>query len=174
MEYTEGKLGRVFVARLSEGESVYDAVEEIAQREGIAVATVLAVGGIRSGQVVTGPETLTGPIIPHVESFDDARELVGIGTVFPQDGRPSLHFHAGIGRGREALVGCPRVAMSVFLILEVTIIELLGVTAERAQALLTASICCASSPETAPRTEKRPENVLIGSVTAHCRLLQPG
>ena len=28
MEYTQGRLGRVFVARLSDGESVYDAVED--------------------------------------------------------------------------------------------------------------------------------------------------
>ena len=131
MQYTQGQLGRVFVARLREGESVYDAVEEIAAREGVRSAAVLAVGGIRSGKVVTGPESPTGKIVAHVEEFDDARELVGIGTLFPQYGKPSLHFHAGIGRGKTALVGCPRVEMSVFLILEVIVIELTGVGAER-------------------------------------------
>jgi|WetSurMetagenome_2_1015567.scaffolds.fasta_scaffold203814_2 uncharacterized protein len=131
MEYTQGRLGRVFVARLSDGESVYDAVEEIARRESISAAAVLAVGGIRSGKVVTGPEQPTGRIVPHFEEFDDARELVGLGTVFLQDGAPSLHFHAGIGRGQSALVGCPRAGMAVFLVLEVTIIELLDVNAAR-------------------------------------------
>lgn len=132
MEYTEGSLGRVFVARLQDGESVYDAVHEIASREGIESAAVLAVGGIRSGKVVTGPESPQGRLVPHVEEFDDARELVGVGTLFPQEGKPSLHFHAGMGRGRESLVGCPREAMSVYLILEVVVIELVGVDAERA------------------------------------------
>lgn len=131
MEYTQGSLGRVFVARLHEGESIYQAVEEIARREGVASAAVMAVGGMRSGKIVTGPENPTGEIVPHVEEFDDAREMVGFGTLFQQDGQPSLHFHAGVGRGKEALVGCPRVAMSVFLVLEVVIIELLGVQAER-------------------------------------------
>jgi len=131
MNYTRGDLGRVFVARLEDGESVYTAVEEIARREGVASAAVLALGGIRKGKVVTGPERPSGPIVPHYEEFDDARELVGIGTVFAADGQPSLHFHAGIGRGNSALVGCPRAGMSVFLVLEVVIIELLGVEAER-------------------------------------------
>jgi predicted DNA-binding protein with PD1-like motif len=132
MKYTGGHLGRVFVARLEEGESIYAAVEEIAKREGIWSAAVLALGGIRRGKVVTGPERASGPIVPHYEGFDDARELVGVGTVFPCDGEPSLHFHAGIGRGNSALVGCPRAGMSVFLVLEVVIVELLGVAAERA------------------------------------------
>jgi len=132
MDYTQGKLGRVFVARLEDGESVYDAVTEIAKKEGVSAAAVMAVGGMRRGKVVTGPESPRGKVVPHVEQFDDARELVGIGTVFPQDGAPALHFHAGIGRGDSALVGCPRVEMSVYLVLEVIIIEMLDVRAARA------------------------------------------
>jgi predicted DNA-binding protein with PD1-like motif len=132
MNYTQGRLGRVFIARLEDGESIYDAVTEIAKKEAIAAAAVLAVGGMRRGKVVTGPENPTGKIVPHVEEFDDARELVGIGTVFLQDGAPALHFHAGIGRGDSALVGCPRVEMSVFLVLEVVIIEMLDLKADRA------------------------------------------
>ena len=132
MEYTQGTLGRVFVARLEDGESVYDAAHEIAEREGLGSAAVLAVGGIRKGKVVTGPVSPTGKVVPHYEEFDDARELVGVGTVFMHEGKPSLHFHAGIGRRDTALVGCPRAGMSVYLVLEVVIIEFVGVQAERA------------------------------------------
>ena len=131
MKYTKGKLGRVFVARLEDGESVYGCVEEIAAKEKIDCAAVLAVGGMRRGKIVTGPESTTGKLVPHVEEFDDARELVGVGTLFPQEGKPSLHFHAGVGRGDAALVGCPRVEMAVYLLLEVVIIELLDVDAAR-------------------------------------------
>lgn len=131
MDYTQGGLGRVFVARLEDGESVYQAVETIARREGVSSGVVWALGGMRRGKVVTGPETPTGRIEPHYQEFDDARELVGIGTVFLQEGAPSLHFHAGIGRGDSALVGCPRAGMSVFLVLEVVILELLGLQAAR-------------------------------------------
>jgi len=132
MRYTEGQLGRVFVARLEDGESIYDVVEGIARRENSHAASVIAIGGMRKGKVVTGPVNPTGEIVPHIEVFDDARELVGIGTVFTSDGKPTLHFHAGIGRGNSALIGCPREGMSVFLVLEVIITELLGVEAERA------------------------------------------
>jgi uncharacterized protein len=131
MEYTEGKLGRVFIARLEDGESVYDAVEQISIKEDIAAASVLAVGGMRSGKVVTGPKDPKGKLVPHYEEFDDARELVGVGTMFRREGKPLLHFHAGIGRGDSALVGCPRAGMSVYLVLEVVIIEFVGVNALR-------------------------------------------
>ncbi|MCL5103839.1 MAG: DUF296 domain-containing protein [Armatimonadetes bacterium] len=131
MKYTQGTLGRVFVARLEDGESIYEAVEEIAGREGVRCAAVMAVGGIRKGKVVTGPENPNGKVIPHYEEFNDARELVGVGTLFPQEGKPSLHFHAGMGRENGAIVGCPRAGMSVYLVLEVVIIELLGIDASR-------------------------------------------
>jgi hypothetical protein len=131
MRYTEGKLGRVFVARLEEGESIYAAVESIATKEKIACASVMAIGGMESGKVVTGPENKRGKIVPHFEEFDEKREIVGVGTLFPQNGKPSLHFHAGMGRRDKAIVGCLRAAMSVFLILEVVIIELLGIDASR-------------------------------------------
>ena len=132
MEYREGRLGRVFVAKLSDGESIYEAVEQIAEKESVNAAAVLAVGGIRSGKVVTGPVNPRGKVVPHYEEFDDARELVGVGTVFLQGGKPLLHFHAGMGREDGALVGCPRAGMTVYLTLEVVIIEIEGVDAERA------------------------------------------
>lgn len=132
MEYRQGKLGRVFVAKLSDGESIYDAVEQIAEKEGVSAAAVMAVGGIRSGKVVTGPEDPNGKVVPHYEEFNDARELVGFGTVFPLDGKPVLHFHAGMGREQGALVGCPRAGMTVYLTLEVVIVEIDGVQGERA------------------------------------------
>ncbi|MFQ3550264.1 MAG: DUF296 domain-containing protein, partial [Armatimonadota bacterium] len=92
MKYTKGNLGRVFVARLEDGESIYQVVEEIANKENIESACVYAVGGMRSGKVVCGPQNTTGKIVPNLECFDDAREMVGFGTVFQQDGKPSLHF----------------------------------------------------------------------------------
>ena len=131
MRYTQGNLGRAFVARLDDGESVYDAVHELAEREQVTAAAVLALGGVRKGKVVTGPQSPTGKVVPHYEEFDDARELLGVGTVFVSDGEPALHFHSGIGRGETALVGCPRAGMATYLVLEVIVIELLGIDARR-------------------------------------------
>jgi uncharacterized protein len=131
MRYTQGSLGRVFVAKLDDGDAIYDSILEIASKEGIKSAAVMAVGGIRSGKVVTGPENPNSEVVPIVSEFDDARELIGFGTIFPTDGKPSLHMHAGIGNHEHVMVGCPRIAANVYLVLEVVIIELVGIEATR-------------------------------------------
>ncbi len=105
MNYTQGNLGRVFVARLVEGESLYDAVEQIAWAEKVECGVVFAIGGMRRGRVVTGPEDPTGPIVPHIEEFEDARELVGIGTLFPSDGEPDPPFSRRHREGEDGAGG---------------------------------------------------------------------
>ena len=133
MEYAQGAVGRTFIARLHDGESIYESIEAMAGTEEIESAVVLALGGIRKGGVVTGPRdpSSLAEIVPQVERFDDAREMVGVGTLFPCEGRPSLHFHAGIGRGDHALVGCPREEAVCLLVLEVIVVELVGIDARR-------------------------------------------
>ncbi|MHB1462664.1 MAG: PPC domain-containing DNA-binding protein [Armatimonadota bacterium] len=131
MKYTQGSTGRVFLAKLDDGESVYDAVMEIARNENVKHAAVWAVGGMRSGKVVSGPEDPNGPVVPVVYEFDDARELVGFGTLVPLDGQPSLHFHAAIGHEQGAMVVCPRIEMHAYLVLEVVILEMMGLSACR-------------------------------------------
>ena len=42
-----------------------------------------------------------------------------------------MHLHGGIGRGSEAIVGCPRGGAKVFCVLEVVIIEITDVDASR-------------------------------------------
>jgi len=131
MRYSQGNLGRIFVACLEDGESIYEAVENIAVRENIKNAACWAVGGMRRGKVVVGPKETTGKIDPQHYEFDDAREITGFGTVFQADGKPKLHFHAAIGRGSDAVVGCPRDGFEVYLTLEVVIIELNDIDAAR-------------------------------------------
>jgi predicted DNA-binding protein with PD1-like motif len=131
MEYDVGKVGRVFVVRLFEGEDLYAQVQAMAAKENVRGAVVLAVGGLRSAKVVVGPKTLRGPIQPQFRQFDDAREIVAVGTIFPDESGPALHLHAGIGRGDDTLVGCARGGASVFCVLEVIVIEIEGVDARR-------------------------------------------
>jgi uncharacterized protein len=131
MKYTQGTLGRVFVAKLDDGDPIYESVLEIARTEGINSGAVMAVGGIRSGKVVTGPEDPNSEVVPIVREFDDARELIGFGMIFPIDGKPSLHMHAGIGNHEDVMIGCPRIAANVYLVLEVVIIEFIGIEATR-------------------------------------------
>jgi predicted DNA-binding protein with PD1-like motif len=131
MEYAGGQIGRVFAARLGDGEDVYACIREIARREAIGSAMVLLLGGARRGGVVVGPKRPDGPIEPMRRQFDDAREIVGVGTLHPADGEPSLHLHAAIGRGDDVIVGCPREGLDCFLVLEVFLIEVKGLQAAR-------------------------------------------
>ena len=131
MEYDVGKVGRVIVVRLFEGEDLYGQVQALAAKENIRSAVVLAVGGLRRAKVVVGPKDPRGPIQPQFREFDDAREIVAVGTIFPDESGPVLHLHAGIGRGDEAMVGCPRGGASVFCVLELIVIEIDGIDGRR-------------------------------------------
>ena len=131
MEYGIGKVGRVVVARGFDGENLYEQIESIAAKEGIASATVLLVGGLRSAKVVVGPKDPDGLIEPVFAEFDDAREIVGVGTIFSDDGGPKLHLHTAIGRGKESLVGCPRGGANIFAVMEMVMTEITGAGASR-------------------------------------------
>jgi len=131
MEYQIGRMRRVLVARLHDGEDLYGEIESLAAREDVRNAAVVVVGGLRSGKVVVGPKNLTGPIEPRFVEFDDAREIAGVGTIFCDETGPKLHLHGAIGRGTETLAGCPRGGAKVFCVLEVVIFEFDGVLAAR-------------------------------------------
>ena len=132
MDYEIGRIGRVIVARGHDGEDVYAGIEGIAIAENIASAAVIAVGGLRSGKVVVGPEDPNADkLTPMMREFDDAREIVGVGTIFSDDEGPKLHLHGAMGRGDGVIAGCPRGGASVFCVLEIVIIELLDVNADR-------------------------------------------
>ncbi len=132
MEYQVGNTGRVIVARGFEGDDVYGEIERIAAAEDIRCASVIVVGGLRTGKVVVGPKDPSGPLEPIFREFDDAREIAGVGTIFCDEDGPKLHLHGAIGRGDEVIAGCPRGGATVFCLLEVVIIELLDIDASRA------------------------------------------
>ncbi len=132
MEYQVGKTGRVIVARGFDGDNVYAEIERIAAAENIRCASVIMVGGLRTGKVVVGPRTPDDITDPIMREFDDAREIAGVGTIFCDDEGPKLHLHGAIGRGDEVIAGCPRGGATVFCLLEVVIVELLDIDATRA------------------------------------------
>lgn len=131
MDYRVGGFGRVIVMKLDEGDDVYACVHDVARKEDIRCAMVTMVGGFRAARVVVGPKEPRGKIEPAFRAFDDAREVVGVGTLFWDEAGPMMHLHAGIGRGDEVMVGCPRGGATTFCVLEVTIAEIVGVEAER-------------------------------------------
>ena len=131
MEYSVGKPGRVVAARLFEGEDVHASIEQLARRENIRCAAVLVTGGFRKANVVVGPKQEEPKIEPQFQAFGGPGEVLGVGTLYGDEAGPKLHLHTAIGKGGENLVGCPRRETTTFLILEVTIIEILGIEATR-------------------------------------------
>jgi predicted DNA-binding protein with PD1-like motif len=121
--------------RLHEGDGVYDAIQSVAVKEGINAAAVFVIGGVKNGAVVVGPiDADERPLKTIVKRFEDAREIAGIGTLFKNEaGEMKLHLHASIGKGSEPIVGCPRLSLDCWLVTEVIILELTGISAVRAK-----------------------------------------
>lgn len=128
MQAAEGKLGRVFVLRLEDGDRVPDCIERFARDNGVARAQVSMLGGIGAGKVVVGPEDGAAErIVPMTRPLADAHEVAAVGTLFPDEsGAPKLHMHAALGRGDDPVVGCVRQGVDVWRLGEVVILEILG------------------------------------------------
>ena len=110
MKACEGRLGRVFVIRLEDGDVVPGCIERFAEEKGISVGHVTLVGGIGSGEIVVGPRNSEErPPQPMLLPVDGAHEVVGVGILAPgPDGKPSLHIHAALGHSGQTMTGCLR------------------------------------------------------------------
>ena len=131
MEYAVGKTGRVFAVRLFEGEGLYECIEGLAEKEDIKSAAVLITGGFRKANVVVGPKQEKPKIVGNFKEFAGPGEVLGVGTIYCDAEGPKMHLHSAIGKGDETIVGCPRGGAKIFLVLEVTIIEIEGIRAGR-------------------------------------------
>lgn len=134
MRYSEGKIGRVFVIRLEDGDKLPEVIEDFAKGKGISHGMCLLIGGIESrGKVVVGPENgKTTPIVPMVTELSGVHEIVGVGTLFPDDnGNPSLHMHAALGREGKTITGCIRLGIETWKLGEVVLLEITDNTACR-------------------------------------------
>jgi predicted DNA-binding protein with PD1-like motif len=133
MKASEGKLGRVFIIRLEDGDKIPSSIERFAEEKKISVGQVLLTGGIGDGQVVVGPrQSNEMPPEPMLLPVDGAHEVVGVGLIAPDEkGKPTLHIHAALGRAGKTTTGCLRPGVTTWLVGEVIIIEILGTDAAR-------------------------------------------
>ena len=134
MRYSEGRIGRVLVLRLEDGDVLHECVERAAFESNIQRAAVLVVGGAdRGSRLVVGPKDgREDDILPVLTELAGESEIAGVGTLFPdEDGMPSLHLHASCGRGEKSVTGCVRPGVKTWLIQEVIVIELLGLSSKR-------------------------------------------
>ena len=128
MKACEGRIGRVFVIRLEDGDVVPHCIERFAEENGVSVGQAILVGGIGGGDVVVGPRrSEERPPEPVLLPIDGAHELVGVGVLAPsEDGKPALHIHAALGRAGQTMTGCLRHGVTTWLVGEVILYEILG------------------------------------------------
>jgi predicted DNA-binding protein with PD1-like motif len=133
MKASEGKIGRVFVLKLEDGDTVPECIERFAAEKGIKTGHVVLIGGIGGGRVVVGPkESDIMPPEPVLLPVEGAHEVEGVGIIAPdREGKPVLHIHASLGRGGKTLTGCLRPGVKTWLTGEAIIYEITGVKAQR-------------------------------------------
>lgn len=127
MKYRQGEIGRVFIARVDDGEDLLEQLKQIADNEKIEAGVIYFIGAMRGARLVVGPEECVHPPVPVWLGFNDGREVVGIGTMFrDEENRPVFHLHGVAGRGGETLSGCVRGESEVYLVVEVILMEIKG------------------------------------------------
>ncbi|UCD09721.1 MAG: DNA-binding protein [Dehalococcoidales bacterium] len=133
MKVSEGRIGRVFVIRLEDGDVVPECIEKFAEDNGISVGQVVLVGGIGGGEVVVGPRHSDDmPPDPVLLPVDGAHEVAGVGVLAPDEaGKPVLHIHGALGRSGKTLTGCLRPGVTTWLVAEAVIYEILDIKVTR-------------------------------------------
>lgn len=131
MQYTEGQIGRVFVVRIDDGEDMLLSLRQFILDKNIQAGSIHFLGALMSGRMVTGPEEPVIPPVPHFVMFEGGWEVFGIGTIYPGEGGPHIHYHGSVGRSGHALTGCLREKAITYLIVEAVIMEFTGLTARR-------------------------------------------
>jgi uncharacterized protein len=131
MQYAKARLGRVFLLKFSDGDILIEALEKFSRKERIKAATMVFLGALRSGKLVTGPRKPVIPPKPNWKSFKDGWEAMGIGTIFVNKTGPQIHIHTTMGKKNKVLTGCLRLDSRVFLVIEAIVFELTGIKAAK-------------------------------------------
>jgi len=132
MEYEKGRIGRTFIVRFDHKDDLINELIKFAELEHIQSAFFTLLGALREGKLVTGPRESVIPPDPIWFGFDDVHEILGIGNIFHEDGKPKIHLHVGAGREVNVKLGCLRVQSEVFMVVEAFVLEVEGISARRA------------------------------------------
>jgi uncharacterized protein len=128
MKAIEGILGRVFVLRLGHDDPLPKCIEDFAAEKQIRLAQVVFIGGIYNGNLVTGPRKTDEPRPdPIVLPVNEAHDALAAGIIAPSEGgKPALHMHGALGRSGQTIAGCFQAGVSVWLVGEAVIYEILS------------------------------------------------
>jgi Predicted DNA-binding protein with PD1-like DNA-binding motif len=131
MEYSQGSIDRVFTVRLDHGDDILKELESLAVSEDIRSAMFTMLGAVKEANLVVGPKENIVPPDPQWTRIHDAHELIGIGNIFWENDKPKIHLHSAAGRGESTKTGCLRENSEVFMVVEVFIMEISGISASR-------------------------------------------
>jgi predicted DNA-binding protein with PD1-like motif len=134
LQFTEAKLGRIFITRLHDGDRLPDVLETFAEKQHLSSALCFFLGGAQeNSRIVVGPKDGNAfPPEPMATLLKGVHEACGVGTIIKNEvGKPKLHMHAAFGREQETITGCVRMGVEVWQIGEVVILELNGGHAQR-------------------------------------------
>lgn len=131
MQYTKGTIGRVFLLKFKDDDILIKELDKFARKEGLKAATMVFIGALKKGDLVTGPKKPVIPPEPNWVKFDKAWEVMGIGTIFTNSNGPQIHIHTAMGKRSKTLTGCIRKDTRVFLVIEAIVLELKGVKASK-------------------------------------------
>jgi len=131
MQYTQGKLGRVFVLKFEHQDILLKELEGFIRKEKLKTAVFVFIGALLKGDLVTGPQKPVIPPEPNWVDFKDGWEVMGMGTVFTNTTGPQIHIHSSMGKKLKTLTGCVRKESRVFLVIEAVVFELKGVKADK-------------------------------------------
>ncbi len=134
LDYSKAEIGRIFILRLHDGEIVHEVLESFAEENKIRSALCLFLGGAEDkSKLVVGPKNGDVlPIEPMTTLLRGVHEGCAVGTIFTDEKeKPILHMHGSFGRNDNAVTGCMRLGVEVWLIGEVVMFELTGSSARR-------------------------------------------
>ncbi len=131
MKYTKGRIGRVFVLKFDHEDILLDELSAFAKKERLKAATLIFIGALKKGDLVTGPKKPVIPPEPNKVDFKGGWEVMGIGTIFANKTGPQIHIHGSMGKKQRVLTGCVRGKSKVFLVIEAIVFELIGVKATK-------------------------------------------
>ena len=135
MQFTEAKMGRVFILRLHDNDRFPDVLENFAENQKIKSGLCFFLGGAKENStIVVGPKDGNAfPPEPITALLKGVHEACGIGTIFRnEEGKLKLHMHVAFGRKHETITGCVRMGVEVWQIGEVLMLELTDASAQRA------------------------------------------
>ncbi len=134
MKYSEGRVGRMFVVRLEDGDKLPEVIEEFAKKNSLLRGMCIFVGGIKhGGKIIVGPkDDKETPVVPVMFTLQGVHEISAVGTIFPDnEGQPRLHMHAAFGREGKTRSGCIRPGIEVWKLGEIIVLEIVDNTAQR-------------------------------------------